>query len=188
MGIKGGLRFDKVYSALRWKLRAIVWRVIEMFKIVSAHEGDRLEDARALFVEYANGLGIDLCLQGFDEELRTLPGRYSPPRGRLLIAVSGDTAAGCVALREIEAGVCEMKRLYARPAFRGNGLGRLLAEAIVREGRAIGYRRMVLDTLQTMAAARGLYRSLGFRVIEPYGHHPYAGTEYLGLDLQETVK
>ncbi len=157
-----------------------------MFAIVSANDGQHLGDARELFNEYAASLGIDLSLQGFDEELATLPGRYGPPGGRLLIALHEGALAGCVALRAIEAGVCEMKRLYTRPAFRGKGLGRLLAESIVREGRAIGYRRMVLDTLESMAAARGLYRSLGFRTIEPYGNHPYAGTEYLGLELQET--
>lgn len=156
-----------------------------MFIVLPAHEGNRLSEARSLFVEYAQGLGIDLCLQGFEEELATLPGRYAPPRGRLLVALDGEVGAGCVALREIDAEVCEMKRLYARAAFRGKGLGRLLAESIVREGRVIGYRQMVLDTLETMTAARALYRSLGFRAIEPYGHHPYARTEYLGLNLQE---
>lgn len=156
-----------------------------MIEIIPAHEGSHLAHARELFAEYAQGLGIDLCLQGFDEELATLPGRYAPPSGRLLLAIDDGRIAGCVALREIEPGLCEMKRLYARPAFRGKGVGRLLAESIVREGRGIGYRKMVLDTLATMTAARGLYRSLGFRQIQPYGHHPYAGTEYLGLNLQE---
>jgi GNAT superfamily N-acetyltransferase len=142
-----------------------------------------LREARTLFEEYAEALGIDLGFQGFGEELATLPGAYAPPRGRLLVARVNGTAVGCVAVRPLEPGICEMKRLYVRPSHRGSGIGRGLAEAVVREARAAGYRAMRLDTLETMARARTLYRTLGFRPIAPYRHNPLPGAEFLELDL-----
>jgi ribosomal protein S18 acetylase RimI-like enzyme len=132
---------------------------------------------RTLFEEYAASLGVDLSFQDFERELAELPGEYVPPAGRLLLALDAEPA-GCVALRPFEPGVCEMKRLYVRPAHRGSGLGRLLAQAIVEAGRDAGYERMRLDTLPSMAAARGLYRSLGFVEIEAYRHNPIHGTTY----------
>jgi ribosomal protein S18 acetylase RimI-like enzyme len=140
---------------------------------------------RALFTEYAESLGFDLCFQGFDRELEGLPGEYTPPRGRLLIAEEGGEAAGCVALRELGEGVCEMKRLYVRPGFRGRGTGRELSEEIVRIARREGYGKMRLDTLASMEAATALYRSMEFREIGPYRYNPLGDAVYMELDLQE---
>jgi ribosomal protein S18 acetylase RimI-like enzyme len=126
---------------------------------------------------------VDLCFQGFDEELAGLPGGYARPGGRLLVATLGAQVAGCVALRPVGGGVCEMKRLYVRPAARGNGVGRELASAAVEAARDEGYARMRLDTLPQMVEARPLYESLGFREIEPYYDSPVSGTRFLELAL-----
>ena len=142
---------------------------------------------RALFEEYAASLGIDLCFQDFEKELATLPGSYAPPSGRLLLAMRGNQIAGCVALRRLEQDICEMKRLYVRPAFRGSGLGRMLVEEITREARIAGYHRMRLDTLPTMVGALALYRRLGFREIPPYRNNPLGGTVFLELQLDRST-
>ena len=151
--------------------------------IVEAAGAEQIDAARALFVEYARLLGIDLCFQGFDRELGGLPGDYAPPSGRLLLALVGKQAAGCVALRRMAEGVCEMKRLYVRPAYRGTGLGRRLAEAAIAAARDLGYERMRLDTLPVMAEAARLYESLGFREVEPYYDNPIPSARYLELNL-----
>ena len=135
--------------------------------------------ARALFEEYQKSLGFSLCFQNFDEELAGLPGAYAPPDGRLLLAFAGDEPAGCIALRNIGEEICEMKRLWVRPAFRGTGLGRRLVDTLMAEARAIGYRAVRLDTLPSMRAAQALYESLGFRDIPPYNDHPIEGTRFM---------
>lgn len=153
-------------------------------RIVNAASADDTERARELFTEYADATGVDLCFQGFAQELAGLPGGYAPPRGRLLLALVDGRAAGCVALREFEEGVCEMKRLYVRPEFRGLRLGRSLAERVVAEARSIGYQSMRLDTLPTMTEAIALYRSLGFQETEAYRHNPVEGSLFMALELR----
>lgn len=138
-----------------------------------------------LFREYQAWLGVDLCFQGFAGELATLPGRYAPPAGRLLLAEDAGAAAGCVAMRAMEeAGACEMKRLWVRAPWRGAGLGRHLAEAVIAAGRAAGYAVMRLDTLGQQSAAHALYRSLGFVEIAPYYANPLDEVVYLERPLR----
>ena len=134
-----------------------------------------LELVRTLFREYAEELGVDLCFQGFEQELASLPGKYGPPLGALLIFGN----VGCVALREVADGVCEMKRLYVRPPARRSGAGRELASAIIERGAQLGYHEMVLDTLETLSAAIRLYASVGFEQCEPYYENPLSGVVYL---------
>jgi GNAT superfamily N-acetyltransferase len=136
-----------------------------------------------LFREYADNLGIDLGFQDFEAELATLPGKYAPPAGRLLLAWSEKAALGCVALRPVEAGACEIKRLYVRPQMRGHQLGRRLAERICQEAREAGYARIYLDTLPTMIAAIKLYKALGFKPAEPYVFNPIPDAMFLALEL-----
>ena len=157
----------------------------ELTEFVQAESTEQVAQARELFLEYAGWLGFSLCFQNFDKELAELPGAYAPPRGRLLLALRGSGTAGCVALRPIlDEGACEMKRLYVRPAFRGQGLGRALAVRIIEEARAVGYERMLLDTLpDKMASAIKVYRSLGFNEIGPYYHNPVEGATFMELTL-----
>ena len=153
-------------------------------KLIQAQSAEEIVRARELFEEYAAGLGIDLCFQSFDKELAELPGGYGPPAGRLFIAIDENQAAGCVALRRIADGVCEMKRLYVRPGFRGTGLGHALAEAIILAAREIGYQRMRLDTLPgKMDRAIAMYRSLGFKEIGPYYDNPVESALFMELEL-----
>jgi ribosomal protein S18 acetylase RimI-like enzyme len=141
------------------------------------------EESRTLFLEYAQTLGVDLSYQDFDSEVAGLPGDYARPGGRLLAARLGDELVGCVALRPLGEGVCEMKRLFVRPGHRGLGAGRALAEAIIAAARETGYTTMRLDTLPQMQAAQAMYETLGFREVEPYYPSPVAGTRFLELDL-----
>jgi ribosomal protein S18 acetylase RimI-like enzyme len=147
-------------------------------------EGASLAVARALIREYADWLAIDLEYQNFERELATFPGDYAPPHGALLLAQVGEDTAGCVALRRLEPGVCEMKRLWVRQEFQSLGIGRSLARAVLERATRLGYERMRLDTLPRMAAALALYRSLGFREIAAYYPSPVPGTIYLEKTLE----
>jgi len=138
---------------------------------------------RELFLEYQSDIGIDLAHQGFERTLAGLPGAYAPPGGRVLLGVVGDAFVGCVAVRPLERGISEMKRLYVRPSARGTGLGRKLALAIIEDARSLGYERMRLDTLGSMSAAIALYRSLGFVEIAPYTTNPLPGPKFFELTL-----
>jgi len=158
--------------------------VLKGFSPTQAESPAQIAQARELFLEYAQSLGFSLCFQNFDQELAGLPGDYAPPEGRLLLAQYDDELAGCVALHQLEPGICEMKRLYLRPQFRGKGLGRILAERIITEARQIGYRRMRLDTVEpVMKDAVAMYRKLGFKEVAPYRANPIAGALYMELEL-----
>ncbi|HYO90612.1 MAG TPA: GNAT family N-acetyltransferase, partial [Pyrinomonadaceae bacterium] len=151
-----------------------------MLKLKEAESPTEIDEARRLFEEYAAWLKIDLCFQNFEKELRELPGDYARPRGRLSLALYDEEVAGCIALRDLGEGVCEMKRLFVRPQFQGLGLGRVLTNHIIAEARALGYSRMRLDTLPSkMARAVAVYRSLGFEEIEPYYGSPMTETLYM---------
>jgi putative acetyltransferase len=156
-----------------------------VMKIIQAQRTDEIEEIRRLFREYEAFLGVDLCFQSFEEELASLPGRYAPPGGSLLIGLIGNEVAGCVALRGLGDGVCEMKRLFVRPEYRGQGLGRMLAERVIDEAIKLGYSRMRLDTLDRLKEAIKLYESLGFKRRAPYYHNPLAGVVYWELDFNK---
>lgn len=152
-------------------------------RIAHANTQIEIEHARTLFNEYQADLGISLCFQNFDQELANLPGDYAPPDGRLLLATAGDQLAGCIAIRKLGPGFCEMKRLFVRPTHRGTGLGRVLVNSIIDEARKLGYTHMRLDTLPgRMDRAIELYRSIGFVEIEPY-YESVEGAKFMELDL-----
>ena len=154
-----------------------------MLKIVTANTKEDLEIVKELFIEYAESLGFDLGFQNFEEELANLLGDYTLPEGCLLLAKYQDKVAGCVALRKLSDGVCEGKRLYVRPEFRGLKIGRKLAEAIIAEARRIGYSSIRGDTVPSMQIAQALYASLGFKEIEPYCRNPVEGAKFIELKL-----
>ena len=162
--------------------------LVEGLTFTQAESPVQIAQARELFLEYAQSLGFSLCFQDFDQELANLPGDYAPPKGRLLLAQYEGALAGCVALHKLSSGngseICEMKRLYLRPQFRGKGLGRALADCIIAEARQMGYRRMRLDTVEpVMKDALAMYRRLGFKEIAPYCANPIAGALYMELEL-----
>lgn len=158
-------------------------------KLIQVKSNEEVLKARGLFEEYAAWLGINLCFQNFDKELAELPGEYAPPGGRLFLATQNNQIAGCVALRKIDSenvgdDIAEMKRLYVRPQFRGQGLGRSLTAAVIEAARAIGYRRIRLDTLPgKMDHAIAMYHSLGFKNIAAYYHNPVDGAAFMELEL-----
>jgi putative acetyltransferase len=153
-------------------------------QIIPATTAEHLTTIRALFREYERFLNVDLCFQGFEDELAGLPGKYGPPEGALLLAVEGAEACGCVAVRKLEPGVCEMKRLFVRPGHRGRRFGFALAVAIIAEAKAKGYAVMRLDTLARLTEAIRLYQRLGFHSIAPYYFNPLAGVSFWELQLK----
>ncbi len=160
---------------------------IHHIQLITPETTDELAATSGIFREYAISLGFDLCFQDFEGEIANLPGDYAAPRGALLLAKVNGEVSGCCALRPLDSSdyvnAAEMKRLYVRPGFRGLGLGRQLAEAILDEARMGGYDSVLLDTLDDMEIARAMYEELGFKEIPPYYHNPLAGAHYLKVDL-----
>lgn len=154
-----------------------------MIRIEYVNSEKELKIVRELFVEYADSLGFDLEFQDFKTELKNLPGDYTPPSGCLLLAYEEDILYGCVALRKFRDKICEMKRLYIRPECRGKGVGKALAIRVIEEAYKRGYKKMVLDTIDTMQTAITLYRGLGFKEIKPYRENPVPGARFFKLDL-----
>ena len=152
--------------------------------MISAEMPDQIEEIRRLFREYEQWLGLDLCFQNFEQELRDLPGKYAAPTGRLFLFLVENKSAGCIALRKLDNEICEMKRLFVREEFRGLNLGRKLIERLIKEAKEIGYEKMRLDTLpEKMPRAVKLYESYGFRQIAPYYDNPYGETLFMELLL-----
>ncbi len=160
-----------------------------MVELIQAGSIEEIDAAKILFLEYANWLEFDLCFQGFDKELAELPGKYAPPKGRLYLLKDDGNYAGCIALREIDTGISEMKRLYVKPELRGKGFGILMANKLIEDAKQIGYEKMRLDTIgDRMKEALTLYKSLGFYEIEPYYDNPQLGVVYMELDLRNITK
>lgn len=157
---------------------------LTMIKIVEANTEEFIEKAKELIREYAQSLEFDLGFQDFDKEMENFPGQYVSPRGSLYIALNLNDPIGCVALRDLGQGVCEMKRLYVRPAFRGQKVGRLLAEMVIKAAKDMGYNYMRLDTIPSMKHANMLYAPLGFKKIPPYRFNPIEGATFFELNLQ----
>lgn len=155
-----------------------------MIRIIEANTGRDFQRARTLFNEYVRALAIDLTFQSYEQELANIESIYGPPSGALLLARHKGSLIGCVGLRRLDETTCEMKRLYVIPAARGKGVGRILCKRIIEKAEELGYRRMRLDTLRSMNAARALYGSFGFREIEPYYHNPIPGTVYMEVELK----
>lgn len=155
------------------------------YSIANAETAEQINSVKELFLEYARSLDFNLCFQNFEKELSELPGDYSSPGGALLLLSIGGKNAGCVALRKIDDRNCEMKRLYVRTVFRGKGLGKILALAIIEEAKRIGYETMRLDTVPSMKEAIELYRKLSFKQVEPYRYNPVAGAIYMELCLKD---
>lgn len=159
-----------------------------MINFVLAETPEQIEQARRLFQEYQMWLNLDLSFQGFERELATLPGRYAPPEGCLLLAIKNENILGCVALRKIDSEICEMKRLFVRETARGNGIGRELVKELIEQARRIGYRKMRLDTLSgQMNTAQNIYSAFGFREIQAYYETPFAETIFMEMSLSNQV-
>ncbi len=153
-------------------------------RIVQVKEIEKnIQHVKDLFREYANSLNFDLSFQNFEDELNNLPGKYSPPGGCILLAIYNKKVSGCAALRPLNGDICEMKRLYVKPEFRGLGIGKKLAQAIIEKGKTLNYKYMRLDTVEFMKEAVKLYKSLGFYEIEPYIYNPINEARYMELKL-----
>jgi ribosomal protein S18 acetylase RimI-like enzyme len=159
--------------------------VIEFNQITAQYTQGMIEEIKRLFIEYSQSLGVDLDFQNFEKELNTLPGKYVPPAGALILALVDGRAAGCIALRKVDDDICEMKRLYVRNDYRGLGIGNKLISMIIEEASKLNYSYMRLDTLPTMRKAQELYKSYGFYDIEPYVYNPVIGIKFLELNLKE---
>lgn len=157
-------------------------------KVLNAKTTSQIDEIRLIFREYYEELlKIDTCFKHFEAELADLPGIYAPPDGALLLAMEGQEVAGCVALKKVDDGLCEMKRLFVRPKYRGQGRGRILADKIINEAVKIGYSSMRLDTLDWLKEAISLYKSLGFVQIESYDNNPSPGLVYWELNLKNSI-
>lgn len=154
-----------------------------MIEYVHVVTEEHLDHIRELFTEYVHSLGFELNFQDYESEFAELPGEYAPPDGRLFLAIVDGDAVGCIGLRKINDTICELKRMYIRPDFRGKGIGRRLAEIVIEEARKTGYKAVRLDTIDTMKEATSLYRSLGFKEIDPYRHNPMVGAMFMELIL-----
>ncbi|MBN2619559.1 GNAT family N-acetyltransferase [candidate division WOR-3 bacterium] len=159
-----------------------------MIELIAVSNEEHICAVKRLFQEYTATLGFDLDFQAYDKEFSRLPGDYTPPSGRLYLAKYNGSSAGCVALRQLEENVCEMKRMYVKPVFRGKGIGRIMAERLISDARDIGYKRMRLDTIDTMKEAITLYTSLGFKPIPPYRHNPIKGAYFMELLLKDSKR
>ena len=157
-----------------------------MIEIIHVETKDQVSIVRELFLEYAKSLGFSLCFQDFDKELAGLPGEYAPPDGRLYIALDDKDPIGCIALRKLDEGICEMKRLYVKPSGRGKGLGKLLVQTVIDEAVKIGYKKMRLDTVPKMKEAIDLYLKIGFKEIKPYRENPIEGALYMEMELVDS--
>jgi putative acetyltransferase len=181
----------RIVVLVRDPYQGILWVIIDhglhTMNIIRAHTKKHIEEVRTLFREYEAFLDVDLYFQNFGEELADLPGKYVPPDGILLLAVAGRKAAGCGALRKLDEGICEMKRLFVRLEFRGLGLGKTLAKCLVDEAIRLGYSTMLLDTLDRLKAAMVIYESLGFMPTKPYYRNPLPGVVYWKLDLTQPM-
>jgi putative acetyltransferase len=155
-----------------------------MIGIIEANTNELITQAKRLFLEYAESLDFDLCFQNFNNELNDFPSQYSPPTGNLLLSFSENEAIGCVGIQCFEKDICEMKRLYVKPEYRGKGAGKELAVSAIKSGKALGYEYMRLDTLSSMETANQLYKSLGFIEIDPYRDNPIDGAIYMELNLK----
>ena len=156
-----------------------------MIKIIEANTKELIEQAKELIREYAQSLEFDLGFQDFDREMDNFPGQYASSRGCLFIALAANQTIGCVALRDFGHGICEMKRLYVKPNFRGQKVGKLLAEVVIKAARDMGYDYMRLDTIPSMKQANMLYSALGFKQIAPYRFNPIEGATFFELNLNE---
>ena len=154
-----------------------------MIRIIHATTQDHYQSVRELFIQYADSLGFDLEFQGFSRELAELPGDYKSPPGCILLAASAEGYSGCVALRPLQNDICEMKRLFVLPQYQGRGIGRALAGSVIEEARNLGYKRMRLDTVESMQAAQKLYISLGFKTINAYCYNPLDNPSFMELEL-----